>query len=379
MFADSFPPSLCLAPSSCHDSFSWSSCLAFSLHFWFDFAASRAAMWMRCFYCAARSTSDIMTEQDVVACEALRVLGRNPFEGITVKRRLRQLLQTHQGRDKLFKVAQYLLRIRLWWNSVDFNVNYVPGEDFSRMERNLMTIVNSRRMFRLGRFFGEFVRMRVTLIKASELVCIPVNGGQWVALFIQCQMLLDMFARGLLFVKSFLEDVAFLVQKGFFHSNVAGRLIYVATRCGLPVLTIDLFLNTLRLYQGILDASAIKPSNEIMFSEESFSLLSKYDRVDKLRRKLASTTDEKLKEVHKDEQLAANDINDENVVYVESYAELLWTDFELHWICVTEAKLLLDIFVALSGSRGWKLQGSVSAAGLLSGLCSVYRVWTYGR
>ncbi|TPP42931.1 Peroxisomal biogenesis factor 11 (PEX11) family protein [Leishmania donovani] len=304
-----------------------------------------------------------MMVQEVVTGEALRVLGRNPFEGITTKTRLRQLLQTHQGRDKLFKVAQYLLRIRLWWNSVDFNVNYVPGENFSRMEKNLMTIVNSRRMFRLGRFFGEFVRMRVTLIKASELVYIPVNGGQW----------------GFAIREVLLEDVAFLVQKGFFHSNVAGRLIYVATRCGLPVLTIDLFLNTLRLYQGILDASATESSNEIMFSKDSFSLLSKYDRVDKLRRKLASTTDEeKLKEVIKDQQRTANGTN-ENVVYVESYAQLLWTDFELHWICVTEAKLLLDIFVALSGLRGWKLQGSVSTAGLLSGLCSIYRVWTYGR
>ncbi|KAG5485988.1 hypothetical protein GH5_07188 [Leishmania sp. Ghana 2012 LV757] len=322
-----------------------------------------------------------MAEEEETTGEALRVLGRNPFEGITTKTRLRQLLQTHQGRDKLFKVAQYLLRIRLWWNSVDFNVNYVPGEKFSRMEKNLMTIINSRRLFRLGRFFGEFVRMRVTLIKASELVYIPVNGGQWVALFIQCQMLLDMLARGLLFVKSLLEDVAFLVQKGFFHSNVAGRLIYVATRCGLPVLTIDLFLNTLRLCQGVLDASATESSNGIMFSKHSFSLLSKYDRVDKLRRKLASTTDEeeKLKEVLREQQSAANDANDENVVYVDSYAQLLWTDFELHWICVTEAKLLLDIFVALSSLRGWKLQGAVSTAGLFSGLCSVYRVWTYGR
>ncbi|KAG5506545.1 hypothetical protein JIQ42_06797 [Leishmania sp. Namibia] len=322
-----------------------------------------------------------MAEEEETTGEALRVLGRNPFEGITTKTRLRQLLQTHQGRDKLFKVAQYLLRIRLWWDSVDFNVNYVPGEKFSRMEKNLMTIINSRRLFRLGRFFGEFVRMRVTLIKASELVYIPVNGGQWVALFIQCQMLLDMLARGLLFVKSLLEDVAFLVQKGFFHSNVAGRLIYVATRCGLPVLTIDLFLNTLRLCQGVLDASATESSNGIMFSKHSFSLLSKYDRVDKLRRKLASTTDEeeKLKEVLREQQSAANDANDENVVYVDSYAQLLWTDFELHWICVTEAKLLLDIFVALSSLRGWKLQGTVSTAGLFSGLCSVYRVWTYGR
>lgn len=314
--------------------------------------------------------------------EALRVLGRNPFEGITTKTRLRQLLQTHQGRDKLFKVAQYLLRIQLWWNSIEFNANYLPGEEFSRLEKNLMTIINSRRMFRLGRFFGEFVRVRVTLIKASELVYIPVTGGHWMALFIQCQMLLDILARSLMFVKSLFEDVAYLVQKGFFHSNVANRLIYVATQCGFPVLMIDLFLNSLRLYQGILDAAAPQRPEDNVFSKESFSLLSKYDRVDKLRRKVAAAPEsqEPLKVIPAGGEVKeVNHTEDANVVYVDSYAKLLWTDFELHWICVTEAKLLLDIFVVLSHLRQWKLPGAVSAAGLLSGLCSVYRVWTYGR
>ncbi|EPY21927.1 hypothetical protein STCU_04193 [Strigomonas culicis] len=347
--------------------------------------------------------------------EHLRVLGHNPFQGITTKTRLRQLLQTHQGRDKLFKVAQYLLRIKLWWSSVDFNVNYLPGEEFSRLEQNLMTIVNSRRMFRLGRFFGEMVRVRVTLIKASELVYIPISGGQWVALFIQCQMLLDMVARTLLFIKSFCEDIALLVQKGFFHSNVAGTLIYIGTRCGLPVLLIDLFLNTLRLYQGLLDASAsVEVDDKFSFSKESFSLLSKYDRVDKLRRKLTGANTASKAQTHqnhnshaapqKDKLLegqrgagpdapqrvdvivgggAANHVHEgdeDSVVLVDSYAKLLWTDFELHWICVTETKLLLDIFVATSNLRGWKgVQGPVSVAGFFSGLCSIYRVWTYGR
>lgn len=76
------------------------------------------------------------------------------------------------------------------------------------------------------------------------------------SLFLQLQMIMDMIARVLLFTKSFCEDIAFLVQKGFFHSHVAGKLITIATRCGLPVLTIDLMLNTLRLYQGLLDASS---------------------------------------------------------------------------------------------------------------------------
>lgn len=75
-----------------------------------------------------------------------------------------------------------------------------------------------------------------------------------------------------------------------------------------------------------------------------------------------------------------NDKDDDSVVYVDTYAQLLWTDFELHWIFVTETKLLLDIFVALANILEWKgMQGYLSAAGLLSGFCSVYRVWTYGR
>lgn len=305
--------------------------------------------------------------------EVLRVLGSNPFEGITTKTRLRQILQTHQGRDKLFKVAQYLLRIRLWWNSVEFNINYLPGEEFSRMEENLMTIVNSRRLFRLGRFFAEFIRIYVTLIKATELVYIPINGGRWIAMFIQCQILLDILARALMFVKSFCEDVAFLVQKGFFHGNVAGRLIDIATKCGLPVLTIDLFLNSLRLYQGIMDASSPANAEEIVFSKESFSLLSKYDRVDKIRRKKAATPKESSLQIDRTDNTKGN------VVYVDSYAKLLWTDFELHWICVTQTKLLLDIFVATANIKRWSCQGPVSIAGFFSGICSVYRVWTYGR
>lgn len=69
-----------------------------------------------------------------------------------------------------------------------------------------------------------------------------------------------------------------------------------------------------------------------------------------------------------------------NEILVHSYQELLWKDFELHWIFVTELKLLLDIFVALSNLNAWEsLKGIVSIGGLFSGLLSVYRVWTYGR
>lgn len=307
--------------------------------------------------------------------DVFRILGKNPFEGITFKTRLRQLLQTHQGRDKLFKVAQYILRIKLCASDVEFNINYMPEaqEEFSRVEKNLMTIMNSRKLFRVGRFVAEFVRMRVTLIKATELMYVPMQDGKWLAFFIQCQMIMDIIARLLMCVKSFCEDVAFLMQKGFFHSDVAGALMSLSYRCGLPVLSIDLCLNTLRLIQAVVDASVADPVEKSIAPKDSFSLLTKYDRVDKLRRKMETGTDPGKAE-RKDENI------DENVIFVSSYAHLLWTDFELHWIFLTECKILLDMFVAVANFRQWKgVQYPVSIAGFFSGLCSIYRVWTYGR
>nr|CCC95773.1 unnamed protein product [Trypanosoma congolense IL3000] len=310
----------------------------------------------------------------------LRVLGSDPFKDITTKARLRQLLQTHQGRDKLFKVVQYFLRIKLWKDSVSYNISYVPGEDYTAVERNLMTIMNTRRLFRVGRFVGEFVRMRLTLIKCSELVYIPARGGQWVAFFIQSQMICDMVARLLMCVKSLCEDIAFLAQKGFLHSNVAEQLISIAFRCTYPVLLIDLFLNTLRLLQGVVDASHRPEEKENQSSADSFSLLSRYDRVDKLRRGIRRSINESKSKEDKQPAKVPKDEEEDNVVLVDSYAELLWKDFELHWIFVTELKLLLDIFVVMIGVRRYEnLRGIASIAGLFSGILSVYRVWTYGR
>ncbi|CBH18231.1 Peroxisomal biogenesis factor 11 (PEX11), putative [Trypanosoma equiperdum] len=310
----------------------------------------------------------------------LRVLGSDPFKDITAKARVRQLLQTHQGRDKLFKVVQYFLRIKLWRDSVAYSTSYLPGGHYTAVERNLMTIMNTRRLFRVGRFVGELVRMRVTLIKCSELVYIPARGGQWVGFFIQCQMICDLIARLLMCVKSLCEDVAFLAQKGFLHSNVAEQLFNIAFRCSHPVLLVDLFLNTLRLLQGVIDASHQPDEKEVISATYSFSLLSRYDRVDKLRRGMCeSKGDGKSKDDRQNSKIVKARMEN-NVVLVDSYAKLLWKDFELHWIFVTELKLLLDIFVAFASMKRYEAaRGVASVAGLFSGILSVYRVWTYGR
>lgn len=394
--------------------------------------------------------------------DQLRVSSQNPFQELTTKTRIRQLLHTHQGRDKLFKVLQYALRLKLWCMGIDINPSYVVDHEGSvtDVERNLMTTMNTRRLFRVGRFVGEFVRMHVTLIKCSELLYYS-TATKSRQLFLQVQMIADIIARFLMLVKSVCEDVAFLAQKGFLHANVADALLRVSAKCALPVLTVDFALNTLRLAQGVLEATRIveprTPSDycaseevgvtnhesssgkkvSMARSDRSFSLLSEYDTVDKIRRRTsgASTnvpstagtpppsspnmSHQDLMPVLKcsrddfdpldeggnsgrtatptDPSNASNNLlddcgeceghhanqkllEDDTTVVVHSYPMLFWADFELHWTFVTELKLVLDIFVALSVLQRWSAwKGAVSIAGFASGLLSVYRVWTYGR
>jgi hypothetical protein len=68
------------------------------------------------------------------------------------------------------------------------------------------------------------------------------------------------------------------------------------------------------------------------------------------------------------------------MVCVHSYKQLLWSDFELHWACVTQVKLTLDIILCSARVLNWTGSGDsfFASCGLLSGLLSVYRVWTYG-
>eukprot|EP00759_Apiculatamorpha_spiralis_P027493 PhF_6_TR30281/c1_g1_i1/m.44434 len=101
---------------------------------------------------------------------------RNPFEDVAIATRLRQVLHTHQGRDKMFKCIMYFLRIYMWMKNIKLNFMFIEGaadENFTLVERNYMTIMNSRRLFRLGRFVGEWVRIQVTLLKSSQLIYAP--------------------------------------------------------------------------------------------------------------------------------------------------------------------------------------------------------------
>ena len=360
--------------------------------------------------------------------EALYVNSYNPYAELTVKTRIRQLLHTHQGRDKLFKIIQYSMRLLLWYRGVAFNPIFVTGAasaTFSVAERNLMTITNGRRLFKIGRFISEAERLRVQLIKCSELKY--HRSARAMALFLQSQMVLDILARMLASVKCFLDDIALLARKGFLESNIDYKISTIAVRLYLPVILIDLYLNTTRLVQGILDARDPNSAR--------FSLLTAYSVIDQQRNAplgpkpsspLAVSSGPKFDSsidrieascvqpfggdptatpsanvpegdsspnanvpntsfvwtnLQKPAASLVPQRNRENkeVKHVQNYLQLFWVDFDLHWMMVTQFKLILDAFVIFSYVFRWEHNGAIAFCGLASGLVSVYRVWTYGR
>ena len=484
----------------------------------------------------------------------------NPFGDVTTSTRVRQLLHTHQGRDKLFKVLQFTLRVYLWVKGTAIqSLTFIENANSSRFtvaERNYMTVLNCRRMFRIGRFVGEYVRLRVTLIRCSELINAPSTSTA-ASLFIQLQMIVDFTARILMLIKCICDDIAYISQKGFLHSQVATGVIGLSTRLGPPVLLTDLFLNTLKLVQGTLEARRLmvannnnskdaansgsrQPSSETPppplssynisgipvveeslslgasvaveaalkkqdatplpkgkqgcgvgeqptpakggcvattastaasptvgkngkspFPSRSFSLLAAYASLDKLRTEAGAsssspaasqapafpplTLDGVQKQSsalrgctssprascasqssacstlpgggsgHHQQQLSHASSSDWESVSsktpppegasvvaapaggvakseeeeeeaavahttTDSYFELFWRDFELHWVMVTQIKLCLDCYVSCASLMQIpNIQGKTAVCGLVSGLLSVYRVWSYGR
>ena len=430
--------------------------------------------------------------QSKVGDKGLHVNSYNPYAEVTLRSRVRQVLHTHQGRDKVFKVAQYTLRLLLWAESANVNWHFMSrtkGANATTLEQTLTTLTNGRRMFRIGRFVAEFVRIRATLIKCSEIQYSPPA----IRFTLQLQMLLDIIARALMCVKSVLEDVVFLVQKGLLNRDLEQVLLRHAAKLAVPVLLIDLYLNSIRLAQGVVDAraqpqehppvatalipassAAVMPAKGFGMGtpprtptaaqadgNSTFSLLSTYQKVDRIRKQSASSpspvigrTSSNLEAIlvaqgHKrqsppptrvmtspttivtpttatalpsevessgestptpddgrlsPEEPLGNDsslvcwdsyrkkgfadhrqgsgdlVPSPGEVMVDSYWKLFWQDFEMHWIGVTQIKLLLDVMVGVARVFDWRTgEAFFASCGLMSGLLSVYRVWTYGH
>jgi hypothetical protein len=288
--------------------------------------------------------------------------------------KLRRTLHAHHGRDKLFKVIQYSLRLVLWLRGIRTQLAFVSTTDqFTAMERNLMTITNTRRMFRVGRFVAEFSRAGLTLARIATLVDLQRQYSKSSLLWLEVQMILDVVARLMMCAKSVADDVAWSARKGFLHSSVEESLLLLSARISIPVLLIDLSLNSVRLAQGVVDAFATTETSVVASRRPLFSLLSTYDEVDVLLRR-ASEVDSKA-----DSKVATPTIR---AVVVRSRRELLWKDSQLRWILFHEVKLVLDLIVAFCMAARQRPRSSepiVAICGLISGLISVARVWNFGR
>mgnify|MGYP001568391620 FL=1 len=175
--------------------------------------------------------------------------------GVALEHRLRQVLYSHQGRDKMFKVLQYALRLKLFFEGVRYTNTFVADADetqFTLTERNLMSLTNARRLFKVGRFWSEFIRMQTAIVRCSELMYVDYCNGAVLA-FLQFQMVLDILARFMGTLKSVADDVAYAARKGFLHGNIEERANAFALRFVVPTIAIDFFLNLLRVAQCAVD------------------------------------------------------------------------------------------------------------------------------
>jgi hypothetical protein len=368
-------------------------------------------------------------------CRDLNVKEADPTVAQSYASHLRQMLHAHHGRDKLFKVVQYSLRLYLWGRGIEANVAFIPDADdaqFTAAERTLMTITNTRRMFKLFRFVGEFARARLTLARIAALVDLQRQYPPRTLAWLQLQMVLDVIARLVMCVKSVLDDLGWAARKGFLHSRWELYILNLAGKLSLPALSIDLFLNTVRLAQGIVDAAAPLPSAEQLRRRSSavasigamtsgsrvvpdddsptpFSLLSTYDELDRIRRDSCSQegvlgvssrspvfpstpgiqSPASLENVSSGIAFCGPSIPSgasgaprQRTLVVHTYHALLWRDVELRWIMLHQIKLILDLIVAgmmVAQVRSSSAMAATAVCGIASGMISVSRVWVNGR
>ena len=184
-----------------------------------------------------------------------------------------QVLSSVPGRDKVFKIIQYAYSFRAWragFDEVDFGVR--ADESYSSYERNAMSIQNTRRLFKIGRFIGEWERIHTALVRCSELLHYAEQSFS-VVVFIQFQMLLDIAARLLGCLKSVLDDVLYFSRIEVLNPVIHRPLERLCPRIGIPVILIDIFLHSLKLAQFIENAL----SGHRVRHRKSFSLLARYE------------------------------------------------------------------------------------------------------
>ena len=329
------------------------------------------------------------------------------------------VLDSVPGRDKVFKIVQYsysLLAYHKGFHEVDFGVR-TDDASYSRYERNAMSIQNTRRLFKIARFIGEWERIQTALSRCNELVYYAEQSASMV-LFVQAQMLLDITARLLGCVKSFLDDVLYFSRIGVLNSTIHRPLERLCPQISLPVIGIDIFLNGLKLLQFIDNAS----SGHRVRHRKSFSLLARYEINEK--RRLASSmlpamlspgvrtaqdwaaggalpllrfakdactppmrALQRLSEGEVSPLCLEEELGDSKAARLWDFLGRVWRrvaeiarisywNREIFWSWVTLIKLLIDLTVTLSYARPvkWLHRGHITSLAIVSGVLNVCKI-----
>ncbi|KNH03763.1 hypothetical protein XU18_4839 [Perkinsela sp. CCAP 1560/4] len=327
---------------------------------------------------------------------------------------LLNVLNNVPGRDKVFKVIQYSYSFRAWregFQAVDFGA--LPDAQYSSDDRKAMSIQNTRRLFKIARFVGEWERIQLALLRGSELLHYPEQPVKTM-FFIQIQMVLDILARLLSCMKSFLDDILYFSRIGVLGPGVHRPLEKICPRIAIPVIFIDIFLNSLKLIQFIENAS----TGQCVRHCKSFSLLARYEINEKRKTVLpvmfhANRLTYKNWISHQNTQgypllrftknsppMEKNQLRQANGMTLQKALSgvsrkrallvlLQWTwrrirdlgvisyyNKEILWCWVSLAKFFIDLTVALSYAFQLKCvhRGHVTVLGILSGVLSVCKI-----
>jgi len=326
-------------------------------------------------------------------------------------------LSSNQGRDKLLKIAQYILRFHVWLSGIsEVEFNKKMDDSYTRSERNAMTIQNTRRLFRVGRFVSEWVRIRVAIMKCSELLIDPNADVYWV-LFMQSQMMLDIIARFLSCVKSVLDDVLYFSRKEVINPALHEPLERLNPKLFIPVLLIDMYLNMLRLLQCVLDKITQRRAQH----RQSFSVLARYD-INDMRRSIdvlpldlgasmvsggpggpslprvsppSKEGEACLTPIPSPPTLLGDAFPPRSInfvgplspkppqpslpsfppIKVNQLLSIMYNDPEIYWLCATQMKTSIDLFVGVCYAYDLSVsKGIVTSLGVLSGCLSICKI-----
>jgi hypothetical protein len=168
------------------------------------------------------------------------------------------VLTTSEGRDKIFKTVQYLLKLAVWTllqpNLLPAGTDTFRGQWSTRLRGNCQTVRNGRALFALGRWIPMVLDLAECLssLKASlSAGTRQTRTTRLVLLLILC------FRIGASVLRNVLRDFVHLCDKelfGFRHSMLPARasrnVQSLATLSWVVISSADLFLHSWRLSAG---------------------------------------------------------------------------------------------------------------------------------